>query len=628
MNEQQNNSQSPQGDDYIKLGQLLKKSRTPEQNQAIEKILNSTPKISDQIQKISLYDEECSQANAKAITKNTKQTISISDSTSDINTHSFYESEGSDAADKKRVQALLTQNHIITNKAAMRNMDQIKRRMFRLPYLFFMFGEFKKIKLFARETRTIVARFFPPRVRVDANLRHQLLSIIQKDAADLYPYLDKMLSIAWQVLEKQEYNLIVRFQDLCISLANTKFNTWDLNNPHVLDNLLSLERLFLVCYQQPEYPELIINTIDSMMKKSAFDKEVTDRLSLLVRRILLPEETRPSFYYFILACNMVKFRKYITLKELLNTNTQNVINNFYFDCNPKVKIQITQFIRQKSELLEHFAREKYEIEKVYHFLVKFIKEDEEGYDFRILSAFYAILSDKEQFDFNNDQSRLEKLIPRFISGFLDHFEVFLTGFTKIEAFGTIKIFDQEYAGFEIAKTHSFLEKLYKELFNCPQMTLNRFLSLKKKKEGKGASSAEMSLVQIIEELGDIIVELGKKLSEILVHYRHPDKSPGTTDFSPLSPSVELIKQAYIPFWDARIISDLVVGNKSTREVIQYIVHICLVFGLLLQNQNLFRLLDRKNHVTQEYNDLNTMLKRVADIITYDKIIKNLSEFPF
>ncbi len=603
MDHQNMDNQPAQGDEYIRLGYLLKRKRDEENNILVEKILNSEINITDKIQKIEELDKRLQERS------NHEQTEK--------------------PLDKDKIRELFIKNHIITEKSAKKNTEKIKKRIFRLPYLLFVFSEFRKIKQFARETRTIVARYFPPRIRVDAELKHRLFLLIQKDASEIFPHLEKLLSSAWQILEKEQYNLIVQFQNLCIVLANIRFNNLDFNSPHLLDSLLSVERMFLVCYRESGYPEIIINSISELIDKSNYEKDQAEKFEKIVRRILLPEEQQPSLYYMLLASNMVKFRKYLTIQDILNTNTEPVINTFQFDCNEKTRAQIDQFLKEKTELLERHAREKYEIEKVHHFLVQFIQEDrEDGYDFRILSAFYTALSDKEKYHFSQDLSKLEVMIPRFVSGFLENFEPFLTHAVKFEKYGLIKVFSPEFINYEVARLRSFLEKFYKELFNCPQISLTRFLNLKKNSKGKGASTAEMNLVQIIEEIGEIFFEIGKKVSEILIHYNHPDSINPNAVFQPLEPSRVMLQNSIIPFWKEEILSDNLLGHKTTRDGIEYIVNLSLMFGILLENQNMFRLLNRKSHVSLEFEELKKIIKRIADVITFEKIESNLNNFPF
>lgn len=602
MPSQDTDNQSFQADDYIKLGHLLKRKRDERGNEQVEFILNSSLSVDEKIRKIESLDQERQQ---KSLPQAADKPL-----------------------DREKIRELFNRHQVVTQKTAQKSIEKLKKKIFRLPYLWFVFSEFRKIKQFARETRTLIARYVPPRIRVDSDLKTRLMPQVQKDAADLFGLLEKLLATAWQILEKPAYNLLIQFQNLCLVLSNTRFHNLDFHSVHLLDSLLSIERLFLICYRESEYPGLILSTLTVLLEKSGIESEKSERYQAAARRILLPEEQQPSLYYLLLAANITKYRRYLTLQEILNRNTEPVINNFQFECSEKTRIQIEQFLKDKQELLERFAREKYEIDKLHYFLLKFTREEpESGYDFRILSAFYNALADRDKYIFTRDYTRLQDFLPRIAEGFLDHFEDFLTGTIQFQNSGRIRVFSTDYNSYEAARLHSFLEKFYKELFNCAELSLSRFLSLKKNSRGMGVGQAELNLVQIVEEIGEIFAEMGRKLSEILVRYQQPEQKAENSNFTPLEPSLAMLNHSLIPFWDEEIRSETFLGNKTFRTALEYGVNLCFQIALLLENQKLEALISRRMHVNQEYEELRKILQRVTDVLTFEKIESSLSRFP-
>ncbi|MEE8590938.1 MAG: hypothetical protein V3T35_06405, partial [Spirochaetia bacterium] len=297
---------SPEAEDIITLGQLLKQQRDQERRRAVDVIAASGLSVREKIHEIQKLDAEG------------RQEIDG-------------ENEGSQRTRplRYRVPALIA---------------ILKKPYARIPYFSYLFGDYRRILSFGKVTQVFTPVWFLPDVRMSQAVPLLLSRDMRQWAAELLNIVAMGLEDSWHYLRKIEYNLLVVMKQLCEKILSINFNLFDYKDPYLLNKLRSLEALFLVFHYREYYQELLQSSLQQIVKN---DPRVGARYETAVDRIhkiLHNDGSTPSLYNIILGLNMRKYRRYLTMQDLLCTDLGELINMKDFVCPPDVKEKIRALV--------------------------------------------------------------------------------------------------------------------------------------------------------------------------------------------------------------------------------------------------------------------------------------------
>ncbi|MFP4363772.1 MAG: hypothetical protein ACLFR1_07860 [Spirochaetia bacterium] len=299
---------------HITLGNLLRKKRGANDENRVAEIVNSNRSIKDKIRLIQAVDAKAQGGSAKPQKNETP----------------VYE----------------------------KNRYRIKLPVTAAGFFEYLFKEYKQIKDFGKKSHIYSTRLFPPKVQLNPEVISFLTGYIQKTALDLLPLLEEVHNIGWRHLTKRQYNLVGLFYKLVHKIAYKQFQLLSVKDRNIIESLKTIENTFLVLHSHDSLIPDLIRSLQIYLEKSENDDFAQMAVTGFVERILKKDVTVPCFYYFIQGCNLIKYRKYLELHNMIKKEAGQVINTDDFECSPAIKAEIRQFYTNIIDKLEALEKQK------------------------------------------------------------------------------------------------------------------------------------------------------------------------------------------------------------------------------------------------------------------------------
>ncbi len=575
-----------EADAYLELGHLLKKDRPQEARARVLEILNRDISPED---KIRLINETDASENAQA--------------------------EGGNAGiepSKKRP--------VVLHTTAGMNLVNIKKNLKRTGLFTYIFIEWTNIRMFAFKTSILRSGFF----RFQIAIKRNGWESIRKDASFAEGYIKYVLENGWMILDKFDYNLIALADRLFkeVLLVNI---TYFPNAEYILDKLKKVEMYFLACHYRQDYPERILESITAVLKYFNKPESKIQGISYFIKRFLFQTGDPVSLFNLLLAANMVRCRKYLTLYDLIQESQGGVVSNNIFECPDGVEIKIASFINENEMRLEQLQEEKKGLGKVGLFLKQFsaLKTDGRGLaEYEALIMFYDSGTAPEKTHFLVDRDNLFVFGGNFIKRFIKEFEIFLNGKIKIEEAGEIQLFSYDFFVNNLGRMQSLL-KAFGSL-NMASLRINhsRLSEIKKDKSQAGISREEAEVVRFIDELSAVVLDIGKKTGHLaLIYLMNSQEEQNEQIYQPIDLSF-LSKNVFsVPFGDKKIVSPGYLNDKTFAEALSIIAGICYDMCRYMQNEEVVTYRENELSINSKIRKIRKILERVADPDTFERIKK-------
>ncbi|MBA7695586.1 hypothetical protein ES703_104216 [subsurface metagenome] len=441
---------------------------------------------------------------------------------------------------------------------------------------------------------------------------------LQPWSAEFLKILNIVLETGWLYLHKREYNLIVILKKLCGKIILTHFTLFNYKDKKVIDRLHSLETQFLILHFHPDYPDIIISSLHTVLDKDPDHKEFLQNAEDLAKKILYKDATIPSFYNFILGLNIFKYRRYLNLRDLIQDNQWDVISSIYFECEPEIQKKIDEYIQECKQNLIPFYKRKQEILRMKSFLSR---DNDGGIDFRPLQYFYESSRSKNTYNFSKDKENIILIISRFFTIFAASFEFLLNDKVHIAGTGELRIFSRNFFQLECSRIQYLVGKLEKISFGFPfpeSFSWERYLLLNN--SNRDASETEAEVMTLISEGLNFLHGIGKKLAYVL-SMRQP-KENDEEEPDPIETIVLRGKPFSLPYEDKIIESKTYLGEKTILEGVSLIASICFLACLFFHDQYTSTLLAKEKSVDKEIKTKLGMLERIATPGVYQEL-KNM-----
>jgi len=563
-------------EDYITLGNLLRRKMAEKKRLSVEKVMNSNLSIREKIKRIrEIYQFGEEHTDKEKI---------------------FQEGKGVKQRDQKRKRA---------KKA------RVEIKAFHNPcsYLSFLFKEYRNVREFGKKTHIFVSVLLPPGVRLNKDLGTFFEKYLQRAASELLEILNPVLENGWLHLHKSDYNLISILKKLCRKIESTNFKLLNYKDKKLINGLQSLENLFLTLQYRSEYVERIISALDTVLSKDPDFEEVPENMPGLVRKILAKSVMLPSLYNFLLGLNMLKDNRYYKLSELIRRTSSEIIDTSNFDCEPKIDDKIQLYIEKSSKNLLLLRDKKREIlkEKI------FLPTNENGEaNFNQLQFFYDAFQAENKYHYDKDKENIVLFAPRFLRLFVQTFERLLYGKMQLSQVGKVEIFSRIFFQVEFSRLPYLIVKMEKFAFSYPTFSRSRYLLIKG--TNGGATEIEAELMQIIDESLYYLLGIGKKLSGVLGLRERIGKSKGKSE--PLDPIILKGKAFSIPYEENVVKSRTIINGKTVLEALTMAISMSFLVGLFFNDQNTTSLLIREQEINQKMRSMLEILERISDLESY------------
>ncbi len=534
----------------------------------------------------------------------------------EIDNKEFQDSLNEEKLRQKDIDDLIRRNGIVTFEEAGKLRGNIKHLFLRRPYLIYILTDRKRIREFAEKTGLLWTGLLPPNVKPEKIVKSELVNV-QKLCASLLPTVISVLKVAWMYLPKLDYNLLVRFRDLCEAVAGTNFESFDYGEPKLVLRFKAIETAFLLCNYKAEYPEIIAGSLANVLIKYPRYADKAQNFSEAVRRILLVQHPR-SLSNILVALNMAAYRRYLTLRDLYDKTIAESVPTFGFECDDLVQTRINMHTEELVQKLIALRRTKDEAQRIQNSIGQFVTAADGSYDYGLLKSFYKS-STADDLNFSIDSKNVSAFAQNIFHLYTLYFEEFLTGRISVRDYGQVKAFGGDFCASEFQALKSYSDELAQAYFSCPSFPVEKFVSLKQDPNVKPLHSEE-PIYKFILELTTLAVRIGKKRAAVALYRDKND--PGDEDaFVQITTAVLKSHVARIPHWNKVIFSDGFLKDKTFGEALTYTASLSLLIGVFFMDDSLAQLLNKESAINQKIEELYFEMDRLCDAVTFEKIRK-------
>jgi hypothetical protein len=564
---------------YITLGRLLGKEREDSAREAIDQIVGSSLSMQEKIQAIQELDAKSAKKPEEEI-KESQRTIPL----------------------KYRLPVLF---------------DILKKPFTKVSYFSYLFGNYRKILAFGKVTRIFDSSIFPPDVKLNPEVPLFLTNSLKPWATDLSKILEIVLEDSWHYLQKIEYNLLVALKQLCDKIASINYSLFNYRDRNLLNKLKSLEILFLVLHYHPHYYDLLLYSLKQVTTKEMRLRDKYEDIINLMNNLLQSDRSVPSLYNIVVGLNMLKYRRFLTLHDLVYKDLGELINNREFACTPDAKKKISESIIEGRRRLSMLRETRQRTKKLKASLC-FDPSGEVSFD--QLQHFYD-QSDSldEERSFQADRQNIMALAPHLFNTFDRTFYPLLNGHVQIADVGKVTLFTHDFFQLDFLRIRQVAEKMDGLSSGYDSFPRDRFLELQY--SSKGISSLEADIIKNINEGMDVIFEIGTKVETIINTRRD---SPGETS-GPLDPMILRGKNFSLPHENRTIFSSTILDGKSVLEALSYVVSICFTIAVFLHYPPIYDLLAGETQVSKDLRSELETLNRLAGPGTIQEAAKGRQE---
>ncbi len=576
---------------YLQIGRLLKKERPQEIQDKVMQMLNLDISLEEIIKKIKEMD------NIEGL-----------------------KARVSGPANEGGTETFQRKKYIVQAATVQKNIRGIKVPRKKLNFFKYLFTEWLNIRRFSLKTPIIRSGFF--KFKID--MKRAQWESIQKDASLILHYLRFILENGWMILSKHEYNRLVLLKKLCDEISACNM-TYFHDDEYVLGKIAPVEMYFLACHYRQDYSNKILDSLIFVLKYFKRSEDKIHSVSFFVNKLLFQTRDVYSLYNLILAVNMVNYRKYIGLYDLIQELPGGVISNYDFDCDGNTRPKIAAFISEKEMRLEQLMEEKREMNKVGLLIKQNADQKTEGRGFEEYDAlirFYEAETGMDKPKFLIDKDNLYLFGGNFIKRFLGEFEIFLNGRFKIEKWGEIQPFTVEFFAGDIGRMQSLLKAFNGKNLAFLRFNHARLAEIKRSQNFGTASSEEIEIVRFIDEISALILEIGKKIGHLSIACRTDPFGPDQEKvFKPMDLSYLSKSPITIPFCDKNILLPGFLYEKKFSEALLTITALCYDAGRFLQNEEIVSYRQKELKMDEEILKIKQTLERVADPVVFERIRK-------
>ena len=353
--------------------------------------------------------------------------------------------------------------------------------------------------------------------------------------------LDVGLKEGWRFLRKEEYNLLATLKRLVVELDGLQLQAAAQGYAPPARRLFGIEIAFFtfVAYRSAPVGRSRLFGLEELLSKLSYPEK--DRAEALTAGAFLLKDggPPPCLQDFILAVNMVRARRHLSIADLLRPEGEALVSATEFDCGDEVQDAIDAHIAELLVRLDELGEEGEETLR----LRAFVRRTEEGdIDFSPLSSFYES-DEKVKRSWEKDSDNVIALVSGLLERFLPPIEGL---FATTEAGRTAALrghsapaasartpsasagspsaspaakaesgphLDNQDLEYEVSRLRTTLTRLARASASLPSLSWARFLTLRA--QAAQATKYEAEGVGIVIEVADSFYRIGGKLATLL-----------------------------------------------------------------------------------------------------------------
>jgi hypothetical protein len=569
---------------------LLREPRSPEAQQAVQKVIDSSAVSSDKVRRIEEIDRRNADEGETPQPRGTSR-------------------RAEQQQTRRRYVAADPQSEPAVPRIKARRPPRVTAPLRRTSYLQFFFRHRLRIREFGATTGTIRGGGFPPSVRTTEQVPAFFSGFLRPAARDVSHLLTQLMGNAWMYLTKKEYNLLVLVLDLCDRIDRVSADSAQYRDGSILPKLAPVEdRLLSIRYSDDSVPR-VLQAIGTLITHNRREIENLASLPQTVGRMISRTDGELSLIDALLALNMVAYRSYLSEADLILSGLGSLVETRTFDCSDPTMDRIEEFVRRLESQLEALDQEFRSVLKVR----ALVKKDENG---EIeLDPLKRLVTAGTGYSWETVLANPPQLAETLFSGIREQLWEITAAPVALEAVGTTRLFAGAPFDAELERLGLAAGNIRDRLTELQLVSRERLASLREKREKASRHESEF-LMQL--QLGlDIIISVRDRLSPFLEHEVPPSHSFQPVDITAGRDPARGLPLA-APFCEGSRFA-----GTSLRSVLELIVTeahlICFVFG----DRRIRHLLSREH---QFQRDMEHILESVERIAVPEQAIQILQKY--
>ncbi len=492
---------------------------------------------------------------------------------------------------------------------------QVKRRVPRASALHFFFSDLGSVARFGRASSVLSGRLLPPWVRPHPQLARLFASELRVTAFEIGRRLGPLLENGWESLTPQQYNLLAVLKRLTEALCGANVLRIRFRGSDTIDRLARVESLFLMLHYDPRSLPMIFRAIRTCCALRHGAEGDGEHLAGLALKLLAEDCSYPSLYNCILGLNMLKYRRFLSMKDLLVTGLGSMVDTGEFDFAPsvreKVEVELGDAVRSV-RMLHNRLREVRATNG-------YLSVDSRGHtDLGVLKRLYESVVVRPVSSFTSDQENVLVFASRLARCFHEVFGTVLTGACDVEGAGRVEVFSSSLFSSDVAKLLELTERIEQLQFRFFRFPLARYLRIR---GGElRAIGEEEEIIHVVSQAVEILVDVGKAISRI-VGLRSP--ASGAADrLQPLEPETTSQGQVFsIPFEASRIRNHSALSGMTVLDALREAVSMCFAVGVLFRDKFLLTYFSRTRKLEHELDLRVKSLQKLAGTESLGEIVQ-------
>ncbi|HET7839589.1 MAG TPA: hypothetical protein VFL04_07510 [Rectinemataceae bacterium] len=341
---------------YIRLGTLMRRARPDDRAEAVAQVLADSVPIEEKIRRIERID-------SVPISRGPRKPAAP-------------RPPSAPGAEPQRVKQ--------TVAAAARRRAHLKAEVAPSSFMQYFFREGMEIRKRAKGNGLLKAGLFS--VALEEAATREFLDRAKKELVPpLISALGTTLREGWRFLRKSEYNRLAALNRLVTELNNLDLQHISPHEPGSAKRMFPLESAFLYFRVDPSIPAEAVMSLDEVLAKLSHPRHESEEAYSSTRRLLQNGGPPACLQDFVLAFNMVRTRRYLSVSDLMRVEPGPLVSLNEFDCSEGIQDKIDSHIASLLERLDKIGEENEKVTR----LRTFVTRDKDGnIDYGPLAAAY------------------------------------------------------------------------------------------------------------------------------------------------------------------------------------------------------------------------------------------------
>jgi hypothetical protein len=318
-------------------------------------------------------------------------------------------------------------------------------------------------------------------------------------------------------------------------------------------------------------------------------------------KILEFNGSTPSLYNILLGLNMAKYRRYLSMGDLLCTDLGALINTTDFACPPEVKERIRALIADGRRRLEELRKQQENTMRIKAFLSL---DESAAVSFEPLRRLYEQQhTSVPGYVLAADAADAALCAPRLFDILDRTYTPLLNGQIDIEEIGAVSLFTHDFFQLEFSRIRRITARVWDS--GDVKVPLSRLVDLQH--SAKGIKDVEIEILRQVNEGIEVLLEMANKIETVLKTRR---KSQGRQS-GPLDPMILHGKKFSIPHEKRRIVSTGILRDKTVAQALREFVGLCLTIAVYWHYPPIHTPLEEEPRQSKELKSQLELLDRLA-----------------